>query len=409
MREREIWGLFDGGAKSKPIVARENGTLRRQASEALGDDQGALSAMDKFDEQHSLCRSRVWSRVLTVCVAFAAVASATTMSLADEDGVSFWIPGFFGSLAAAPQQPGWSLTSILYNTNVSASGNAAVAREITIGRFNPAINISVNANVHADATIGFVAPSYTFATPFLGGQATAILLFGYGNNDTSLNASATATTDIPPLSITRSVALQQDTTGFTDLIPIFTDRWNAGVNNYMAYITGDIPVGLYSSSNLANIGIGHGAIDGGVGYTYFDEKTGHEFSAVAGLTGNFENQSTGYTNGIDFHLDWGASQFLSKQVMVGLVGYVYDQLTPDNGCAPVLCPFESRVIGVGPQIGYIFPVAGMQGYINLKAYGEFDNANRPDGWNAWLTFVLSPAPPSSESSPPPILTKTPRS
>jgi hypothetical protein len=49
---------------------------------------------------------------------------------ADEDGTSFWIPGFFGSLAAAPQQPGWSLTSILYNTNVSASGNAVVAREM---------------------------------------------------------------------------------------------------------------------------------------------------------------------------------------------------------------------------------------------------------------------------------------
>jgi hypothetical protein len=39
------------------------------------------------------------------------------------------------------------------------------------------------------------------------------------------------------------------------------------------------------STNLANIGIGHGAIDGGVGYTYVDEKTGHEFSAVTGLTG----------------------------------------------------------------------------------------------------------------------------
>jgi hypothetical protein len=327
---------------------------------------------------------------------------------ADEDGVSFWIPGFFGSLAAAPQQPGWSLTSILYNTNVSASGNAAVAREITIGRFNPTINISVDAHVHANATIGFVAPSYTFATPFLGGQASAILLFGYGNNDTSLNASATASTDLLPFSITRSVSLSQDTTGFTDLIPIFTDRWNAGVNNYMVYITGDIPVGLYSSSNLANIGIGHGAIDGGVGYTYFDEKTGHEFSAVAGLTGNFKNHSTNYTNGIDFHLDWGASQFLTKQLQVGLVGYVYEQLTGDDGCAPVLCPFKSRVIGVGPQIGYIFPVAGMQGYVNLKGYGEFDAANRPDGWNVWLTFVLSPAPPAAQSSPPPILTKTPR-
>ena len=353
--------------------------------------------------------SHLWLRLGAALFAFLVAACATNKALADESGTSFWIPGFFGSLAAAPQQPGWSLTSILYNTNVSASGNAAVAREITIGRFNPTININVNAHVHADATIGFVAPTYVFATPFLGGQASATLLFGYGNNDTSLNASATATTDIPPLSITRSVALQQDTSGFTDLIPMFTDRWNAGVNNYMVYITGDIPVGLYSSSNLANIGIGHGAIDGGVGYTYFDPKTGHEFSAVAGLTGNFENHSTNYTNGIDFHLDWGASQFLTKQLQVGLVGYFYEQLTGDSGCAPVLCPFESRVIGIGPQIGYIFPVAGMQGYLNLKGYGEFDNENRPAGWNVWLTFVLSPAPPSSASSPPPMLTKTPRS
>ena len=47
----------------------------------------------------------------------------------------------------------------------------------------------------------------------------------------------------------------------------------------------------------------------------------------------------------------------------------------------------------------------MQGYLNLKAYKEFDNANRPDGWNAWVTLVLSPAP-AAEFSPPPILTKS---
>jgi hypothetical protein len=276
-------------------------------------------------------RRRLASAVTALAIS-AAIFSIPKSAFADEDGTSFWIPGFFGSLAAAPQVPGWSFTSILYNTNVSASGNAAVAREITIGQF-PKFPISVtgSANVHADATIGFVAPSYTFATPFLGGQASAFLLFGYGNNDTSLNATGTATAILPPptgpISVTRSISLQQDTTGFTDLIPMFTDRWNAGVNNYMAYLTGDIPVGLYSSSNLANIGLGHGAIDGGVGYTYFDQKTGHEFSAVLGFTGNFENQSTGYTSGIDSHLDWGASQFLSKQLMVGLVGYFYEQLT----------------------------------------------------------------------------------
>jgi len=234
----------------------------------------------------SHCRSPVWFCVLTTCLVFAAVASTATTSLADEDGISFWIPGLFGSLAAAPQQPGWSLTSVYYHDDVSASGNAALAREITLGDFNPKINISINANVHAkDVDLGWILPTYVFATPFLGGQASASLLVGYGNNDTSLNA--TATTAVPPLSITKSIALQQDTTGLMDLIPLFTDRWNAGVNNYMVYLTGDIPVGLYSSSNLANIGLGHGAIDGGVGYTYLDEKAGHEFSAVAGLTGEF--------------------------------------------------------------------------------------------------------------------------
>ena len=56
----------------------------------------------------------------------------------------------------------------------------------------------------------------------------------------------------------------------------------------------------------------------------------------------------------------------------------------DVGC------FQSQVVGVGPQIGFLFPVGDMQGYLNLKAYGEFDAANRPSGWNTWFTFSISP-------------------
>ena len=37
----------------------------------------------------------------------------------------------------------------------------------------------------------------------------------------------------------------------------------------------------------------------------------------------------------------------------------------------------------------------MQGYLNLKGYGEFDAANRPSGWNTWLTFEISEALPES--------------
>jgi hypothetical protein len=360
----------------------------------------------EYDRRLSL-RKRLWFNVTAASLAVVASAFDPDFSFADEDGVSFWIPGFFGSLAATPQQPGWSAAAINYYTDVSASGNAALSREITIGQFNPAVNASVSANIRARVDLGIFAPSYVFATPFLGGQASASLLMLYGNNDTSLNATATGT--VGPIPFTRSIAIDQDTSGVGDLIPQFAVRWNAGANNYMAYVTGDIPAGLYNSSNLANIGIGHGAVDSGVGYTYFDQKTGHEFSVVTGLTGNFENPSTNYTSGIDWHLDWGASQFLSKQVLVGLVGYVYDQISPDSGCAPIICPFESRVLGVGPQIGFIFPVGNMQGYLNLKAYGEIDNANRPDGWNAWVTFVLSPPPPATEGTSPMVTKAPPRS
>jgi hypothetical protein len=151
-------------------------------------------------------------------------------------------------------------------------------------------------------------------------------------------------------------------------------------------------VGTYNPNRLANLGIGHGAIDGGFGYTYLNPQTGFEASAVTGFTFNFENPDTNYTNGVDWHLDWGVSQFLSKQFFIGAVGYFYDQITADSGQAAFLGSNESRVIGVGPQIGYIFPINNQaQGYLNLKSYFEFDSYRRPDGWNLWLTFVISPA------------------
>jgi hypothetical protein len=162
----------------------------------------------------------------------------------------------------------------------------------------------------------------------------------------------------------------------------------------MTYITGDVPVGNYNSSSLANIGIGHGAVDVGGGYTYFDPQTGHELSAVLGFTYNMINPSTQYQNGIDMHLDWGASQFLTQQVQIGLVGYFYDQLSCDSGSGDHIGCFESRVAGIGPQVGYLFPVGGMQGYLNLKTYAEFDGSDRPSGWNAWVTFAISPVAPT---------------
>jgi hypothetical protein len=349
--------------------------------------------------------SAVQSIFICAALTLAAVLSVPEISLADEGGVSFWVPGFFGSLAAAPQQPGWSLANIYYQTNVSAGSSVALAKDYEIGRVPVGLMANLNASVHGTGDIGFVIPTYVFATPVLGGQASVSMAEAYGTSSASLNGTLSGTLGGLPFG-PRNVSISDTAWGFSDFIPQFALRWNSGVNNYMTYITGDVPIGAYNSSNLANMGIGHGAIDAGAGYTYFNPQTGHELSGVLGFTSNFINPSTQYLNGVDMHFDWAASQFLTKQIQVGLVGYAYKDIGCDSGSGDQVGCFQSQVLGIGPQIGFLFPVFGMQGYLNFKAYAEFDGYDRPSGWNAWVTFVISPAagtPPTTP--PPPIVTK----
>src|SRR5215471_5702241 len=116
----------------------------------------------------------------------AGLLGTTAIACADEGGVSFWVPGFFGSLAASPLVPGWSQTEIYYHTTVSAGGNVALAREFQIGRVPLGVSANLTANVNATGDLGFALPLYTFQTPVLGGQVTVGMLGLYGRVSTSL-------------------------------------------------------------------------------------------------------------------------------------------------------------------------------------------------------------------------------
>jgi hypothetical protein len=56
----------------------------------------------------------------------------------------------------------------------------------------------------------------------------------------------------------------------------------------------------------------------------------------------------------------GASYFLTKQVHVGPVGYFYQQITDDRGAPAFLDGNRSRIIAVGPQIGLIIAMTGIE-------------------------------------------------
>src|SRR5262249_49804414 len=101
-----------------------------------------------------------------------AIISAPRRAMAQEGRGGFWLPGFCGSLAASPLQPGWSLTSIYYHTGVSAGADVARAREFEIGRIPVNLTANVSASLQARADLGLLMPTYTFATPVFGGQLT---------------------------------------------------------------------------------------------------------------------------------------------------------------------------------------------------------------------------------------------
>lgn len=292
------------------------------------------------------------------------------MVQADNGGISFWLPGQFGALAAVPTEPGWSLPLIYYHAKAKDDAGKPAPRGglTTVG-------------LDATADILFAFPSYTFAEPLLGAQVALAIGAAVARSEGNVDLTLTG-----PRGRTFSGSTGDTLKGGSDVYVMGTMKWNHGVHNFIAYSMGDIPVGSYDPNRLVNIGLGHAALDAGGGYTYFDKK--NEFSAVAGLTYNWENTDIDYQNGIDAHLDLSASHFINDQTHLGFVGYVYHQVTGDSGSAATFGDFKSRVNGIGPQVGHFFKVGRDLWYTNLKGYYEFDAKNRAEGWNTWLSLVI---------------------
>lgn len=292
---------------------------------------------------------------------------ATQKVCADEAGVGFWLPGNFGSFAAAPSDAGWALPLIYYY------GDAAESASTTFLRGGRLV-----AGVEATSNLVFAAPTYTFAEPIAGGQAAVSVAIAFGEVKAGIEATFSgAAGDI------FSGAENDSRTGVSDLYPTASLKWNKEIHNYMVYASAGVPIGAYDKDRLANLGTNHWAFDVGSGYTYFDKK--NELSVVLGFTYNLENPDTNYKNGVDAHIDWAASHFFSPRFHAGLVGYVYHQISGDSGSGAILGDFKSAVSGIGPQAGWFLE---NESYINLKAYYEFEARNRPDGWNLWLTLAI---------------------
>lgn len=305
------------------------------------------------------------------CIVISSLTLANTLSYADENGSGFWLTGQYASGAALPPSPGFGITTMYYN--YKGTQNSTV----------PAGGANLKSNISATTTALLLQPSYTFDTKFLGAVPSVGVGFGPGNAFTGLTYSAGAE---------QVFSGNQTTNGMTDLYPIVNLYWSdSDKNHYMTYLTGNIPVGTYNSNNLANLGLGHAAVDAGGAYTYTNRETQWEGSAVLGFTNNFKNYATNYKSGIDSHLDFAISKGITRELSAGIAGYVYYQLTADGGSGDTIGPYKGRVLGLGPEVGYLFSLGGNgtpMTYLNIRGYKESWVENRTGGYAMFAVLTL---------------------
>ena len=101
---------------------------------------------------------------------------ATNPQRADaaEGGISFWLPGLFGSMAAVPGTPGWSWATIYYHPEVGSGANAQFPRG---GR--------IDLGIAGQGDLIVFGPTYTFGIPELGGAVGSVSVFAFGGRSTA--------------------------------------------------------------------------------------------------------------------------------------------------------------------------------------------------------------------------------
>ncbi|MGM4992679.1 SphA family protein [Tardiphaga sp. 862_B3_N4_1] len=164
--------------------------------------------------------------------------------------------------------------------------------------------------------------------------------------------------------------------------------WHSGNFHWQVGVGGVIPSGTYVPGQLSNASLNRPAIDVFTALTWLDPTLGWDLSASAGFTFNQPNTATDYKSGDEFHLEWAATKYISKEFTLGLVGYYYQQLTADSGSGARLGSFEGRVVALGGSIGYTFEVGKLPISTRLKVFREFAVENRMEGTSGFLTVSL---------------------
>jgi hypothetical protein len=242
--------------------------------------------------------------------------------------------------------------------------------------------VTLAGGISADAF--YKLPTILWVTPVtvLGGNLAFSATTPIGSKDVGAGVSLDAG------GVVISTNLQDDDLAFGDPVLGAMIGWHATNWHWNAGVLYNAPVGFWQRGNLSNIGFNRSSLDVTAAATWLDPKFGLEISSAAGFTFNFENPTTNYKSGTEFHLEWAIIQNFSKSFGVGLVGYHYQQITGDSGAGAALGDFKGRVTGVGPAVNYNFALGQIPVSTSIRYMKEFDVENRLRGDAGLFTLTM---------------------
>ena len=160
-------------------------------------------------------------RSALVCGALA-LACFANAAKADEGGVSFWIPGFFGSLAATPQQPGMSLTAnIYYHTTYLPAQTLPARARSPLAKFRSISPANLSANLNATGPTSPIHPELHIRNASAGRPAQVRVIGTYGRVGTSLAGTLAGSLGTPfgNIPFMRSDSISDSVWGFGESGP----------------------------------------------------------------------------------------------------------------------------------------------------------------------------------------------
>jgi hypothetical protein len=157
----------------------------------------------------------------------------------------------------------------------------------------------------------------------------------------------------------------------------------------------NIPVGNYEPNRIANITFHRWAADFAYAATWLNPNVGMELSGNVGITLNGTNPDTDYHTGHEFHLEGAIAKHVGRERYASVIGYYYNQFTPDTGRGAVRGGFEGRVAGLGVALGGTFMLHSTPVSASIKYVHEFHTRNRLTGDAVFFTFAMPLAAPAA--------------